>query len=266
MSDKSKAAAAKAQGNDAFKRRDYPAAIEAYSEAIKFDPTDHVFFSNRAAAYLGLRKWGEAATDGLECIRLKPDFLKGYFRAASGLKECAQYVRALKVARDGLRKFGDNPDLRALVEELIPMAEREEKSKRSGMTREEGLKEEGNDMFKAARFEDAIPKYSQAYEACADKTSEIAIKILNNRAACFKQIGNHEGVVRDCSTVLEHEPRNEKALLRRALAFEALEKYRLALQDIREALAINPGNKLANEAQHRIGRAVRTLKASGRSI
>lgn len=62
------------------------------------------------------------------------------------------------------------------------------------------------------------------------------------------------------------QPTNQKALLRRALAFEGLERYRSALADIRAVLAIDPTVKVANDAQHRIGRAVRALKASGTSI
>lgn len=62
------------------------------------------------------------------------------------------------------------------------------------------------------------------------------------------------------------QPRNVKALIRRALAFEGLERYRSALADVRAVLAIDPSIQVANQAQHRIGRAVRTLKSSGSSI
>ena len=40
-----------------------------------------------------------------------------------------------------------------------------------------------------------------------------------------------------------------KALLRRGLAFESLERYRSALEDIRAVLAINPTIEMANRAQ-----------------
>ena len=68
----------------------------------------------------------------------------------------------------------------------------------------------------------------------------------------------------------EKQPKNVKALLRRGLAFESLERYRSALEDIRAVLAINPTIDMANRAQvmvvklsygqHRIGNAVRILK------
>ena len=52
-----------------------------------------------------------------------------------------------------------------------------------------------------------------------------------------------------------------KALLRRGLAYENLERYRSALEDIRNVLAINPSIEMANAAQ--VGRDRRWL---GRSI
>jgi len=42
----------KAKGNQAFKDKDYDAAIDFFTRAIKLDPNNHIFFSNRSAAYV----------------------------------------------------------------------------------------------------------------------------------------------------------------------------------------------------------------------
>ena len=73
-------------------------------------------------------------------------------------------------------------------------------------------------------------------------------------------MSNYSAVIEDCSMVIQEQPDNQKALLRRALAYEGLERYRLALQDIRHLLSVNPNVDAANKAQHRIGAAVRHLK------
>jgi stress-induced-phosphoprotein 1 len=108
------------------------------------------------------------------------------------------------------------------------------------MSREELLKEKGNDAFKSAAFEKAIELYTEAIEASPKKDTPLALSCYNNRAACYQQLSNFSGVIRDCTHVLELDPQNQKALLRRGLAYEGLERYRLALQDIRSLLAINP--------------------------
>lgn len=46
--DKAKAVALKNQGNEAFKKHDWPTAIEFYSKAIELDDTEPTYFANRA--------------------------------------------------------------------------------------------------------------------------------------------------------------------------------------------------------------------------
>ena len=48
--------------------------------------------------------------------------------------------------------------------------------------------------------------------------------LLNNRAACHLKNGNIRGCIDDCTKSLELVPVNLKALLRRAQAYEAMEK------------------------------------------
>jgi tetratricopeptide (TPR) repeat protein len=45
-----KADAAKERGNDAFKAKDFEAALEDYTEAVKLDNTNATYYSNRHAA------------------------------------------------------------------------------------------------------------------------------------------------------------------------------------------------------------------------
>jgi stress-induced-phosphoprotein 1 len=84
--------------------------------------------------------------------------------------------------------------------------------------------------------------------------------------ACYKQISNFDGVISDCTAVLEGDPDNVKALIRRAQAFEGVERYRFALQDVKTVLQM-PYNQvgkanfdLCNGMQHRLQRTVDQLK------
>lgn len=261
-----RAQALKGEGNAFFKARDYPNAIAKYTEAVNLDPENHVYYSNRSAAYGLNNQWQLAAADGTKCVTLNPKFLKGYHRAANALKHLGKYDQAIKTIEKGLIHFSGNADFRTLLAELRVLHEKAEKERRSGMNREEALKQEANDLFKAARFEDAIKKYTEALNACKDPAGKLARTIRNNRAACNQQLSNYHDVIDDTTEVLEYEPKNLKALLRRGLAFEGIEKFRSALADIRAVLAIDPTVRIANQAQHRIGRAVRELKAAQRSI
>lgn len=74
--DKKKAAEAKDKGNKFFLAKDYTQAIEWYSKAIQFDPTDAAFYSNRAAAYMGKNNFEAALGDADQCIKLMPNWVK----------------------------------------------------------------------------------------------------------------------------------------------------------------------------------------------
>ena len=94
----------------------------------------------------------------------------------------------------------------------------------------------------------------------------LSFSLLIRRAACFKQISNFDGTIDDCSAVLEADPNNVKALVRRAQAFEAVERYKFALQDVKQVLALGRAEvgesnfTLCNGMQHRLRRVVEQLK------
>jgi len=96
MPDKAKAAEAKALGNKEFSAKNFKEAIVHFTEAIKHDDTDHVFFSNRSACHASLENYDDALKDGCECVKIKPDWAKGYTR-----KGLAEYC---------LRKFDEAAD------------------------------------------------------------------------------------------------------------------------------------------------------------
>ena len=44
-----------AKGNAAFSEKKFQEAVEAFSAAIELDPSNHVLYSNRSAAYVSPR-------------------------------------------------------------------------------------------------------------------------------------------------------------------------------------------------------------------
>jgi len=70
----------KARGNDHYVKKQYAAALECYTAAIEASPSTAAFYSNRAATFMMLNKWTEALADARECVKLDPEYLKGYMR------------------------------------------------------------------------------------------------------------------------------------------------------------------------------------------
>lgn len=257
------AAQFKAKGNEFYKKREWDTAVEWYGKAIAADPDQKTYYSNRAAALTNAGRFEEAVADGKMCIQKDPSWNKGYYRLATALKATKDYVGALDAINAGLKRndIAGDAALLKLREEVKGPAEQQKNDRTAALPENERFKAKGNELFKTQKYEDAIAMYTRALDHVDTKSgSPLYVSCYNNRAACKQQLGDHPGVVEDCSMVLEHDEYNQKALLRRGLAFEAIEKFVLGLEDIRKLLYINPNIDMANRAQHRLSNAVRAVK------
>jgi len=80
-------------------------AIEHYTSAINMDGTNHVYYSNRSAAYLSKGDAQNALDDAEACIGLNPSFAKGYSRKGAALHALKRYNDSILVYQLGLEKF-----------------------------------------------------------------------------------------------------------------------------------------------------------------
>jgi small glutamine-rich tetratricopeptide repeat-containing protein alpha len=78
--DKAAAEKFKQGGNALMSSKQYDKAIDAYTEATKLDPSNPVYYSNRAAAHSSKGDHLTAAVDAEKAIELEPKFTKGYSR------------------------------------------------------------------------------------------------------------------------------------------------------------------------------------------
>jgi stress-induced-phosphoprotein 1 len=92
-------------------------AIEAYTKAINADGTNHVYFSNRSAAYLKKGDANNALEDAKSTIALNPDFSKGYSRKGAALHALKRYNDAIAAFEEGLAKFPSDAALKKGVED-----------------------------------------------------------------------------------------------------------------------------------------------------
>jgi stress-induced-phosphoprotein 1 len=152
------------------------------------------------------------------------------------------------------------------MDKIKPKYEKMEKDRKSALSGPERIKEQGDSLFKNANFEGAIEQYTKAIDSIKDKGSDIALKCYGNRAACWKQLSNFDETIGDCSHVLEYRENDVKALIRRAQAFEACERYKFALQDARQVISLGMETTgkatfdLANGMQHRLNKVIQQLK------
>lgn len=121
------------------------------------------------------------------------------------------------------------------------------------------LKQAGNECFRAGQYGEAATIYSQSIqqlEKSGQKKKEDLAILYSNRAASYLKDGNCNECIKDCTESLELVPFGFKALLRRASAYEALERYRQAYVDYKTALQIDWNIPAAHDGVNRMTKAL----------
>lgn len=91
----------KDQGNELFQAGKTQEAIVAYSQAINLDPDNHVFYSNRCAAYMKSDSKSKALHDAEKCIKLAPAWSKGYTRLGAAQQSLKRFDAAIDTFKKG---------------------------------------------------------------------------------------------------------------------------------------------------------------------
>lgn len=113
---KQKAKSLAIKGNESAKQGEFNKAIEKFSDAIRFDFTDHRLYGNRSYCYDKINLFQEALNDAEKAIYLEPLWPKGYFRKGRALSGLKMYKEA-EEAYEKVLEF-ENTDDPELEEEL----------------------------------------------------------------------------------------------------------------------------------------------------
>lgn len=91
---KEEAVKLKGEGNALLKQHKYAEAAEKYTEAIKLDPKNAVFYSNRAQVHISLEEYGLAIADCDRALEVDPNYAKAYYRKGVSLMALLNYKEA----------------------------------------------------------------------------------------------------------------------------------------------------------------------------
>uniref|UniRef100_A0A8J8XBW3 Mitochondrial import receptor subunit TOM34 n=2 Tax=Callithrix jacchus TaxID=9483 RepID=A0A8J8XBW3_CALJA len=123
----------------------------------------------------------------------------------------------------------------------------------------EELRAAGNERFRNGQYAEASALYGRALrvlQAQGSSNPEEESVLYSNRAACHLKDGNCRDCIKDCTSALVLIPFSIKPLLRRASAYEALEKYPMAYVDYKTVLQIDDSVTSALEGINRMTRAL----------
>lgn len=119
----------------------------------------------------------------------------------------------------------------------------------------------GQDFFGRRQYDLATECFTKALDALGESndaaSSSTRLGLLRRRAECAQQLQDWGLCRRDTTALLEADPNDARALLQRAAANEALEKFKAALEDARKLLSIDPKSTAANRIVHNCQQALR---------
>lgn len=82
------------KARSAYVRKDYDTALTYFTQALENDTKNEKLYSNRSATNLFLSNFNEALEDAESCIKLKPEWHKGYLRKGKALEKLLRYQEA----------------------------------------------------------------------------------------------------------------------------------------------------------------------------
>ncbi|KAB0362451.1 hypothetical protein FD754_006607 [Muntiacus muntjak] len=165
-------------------------------------------------------------------------------------KECA------KLDEDKERTVINNKSHLSKIETRLDTAGLTEKEKDLLAIRE---KEKGNEAFKSGDYEEAVKYYTRSLSVLP------TIAAYNNRAQAELKLQNWSSAFQDCEKVLELEPGNLKALLRRATTYKHQNKLQEAMEDLNKVLAVEPDNELAKKTLSEVERDLKNSEPASKT-
>nr|XP_054102346.1 sperm-associated antigen 1 isoform X2 [Callithrix jacchus] len=165
-------------------------------------------------------------------------------------KEC------LKIDEDYKEKTAIDKSYLSKIETRIETAGLTEKEKDFLATRE---KEKGNEAFNSGDYEEAVKYYTRSISVLPTVVS------YNNRAQAEIKLQNWNSAFQDCEKVLELEPGNVKALLRRATTYKHQNKLKEAIEDLSKVLDVEPDNDLAKKILSEVERDLKNSEAASKT-
>eukprot|EP00429_Kryptoperidinium_foliaceum_P020574 CAMPEP_0176049438 /NCGR_PEP_ID=MMETSP0120_2-20121206/24566_1 /TAXON_ID=160619 /ORGANISM="Kryptoperidinium foliaceum, Strain CCMP 1326" /LENGTH=771 /DNA_ID=CAMNT_0017382865 /DNA_START=101 /DNA_END=2416 /DNA_ORIENTATION=+ len=198
----------KTKGNEAFSAGNWLEAIEAFTQAIREDPSDHVFFSNRSAANLKLLRTADAVEDAQQCVRLSPEWAKGYSRLGAALWADRQLKEAIEAFDSGLKIEPDNEAMKTSREEV-------QKELDTAPPASEGGKSDAEEAPQATKLEEREPvigiDLGTTYSAVAvwDVASS-SVRILADESG-NRTVPSYVGWTEDGERLIGHRAKEQAA-------------------------------------------------------
>ncbi|KYB24621.1 stress-induced-phosphoprotein 1 [Tribolium castaneum] len=237
------AKAAKEQGNEFYKKKNFEKAIEFYNQAIEHDPTDITFYNNLAAVFFEQKDYDRCIKECERAIDIgrenRADFkliAKSFLRIGNAYKRLKDYQNA-KIYYEKSMSEHRTPEIKTLLSDVEKIIKEEERKAYVNPELAEKEKEIGNELFKKGDYATAVKHYTEAI-----KRNPEDAKLYSNRAACYTKLAAFDLGLKDCDKCVELDPKFIKGWIRKAHILQGMQQPTKAMSAFQKALEIDPNN------------------------
>jgi len=228
----------KKKGNALFKENDNEGAIVVYSQGIELDTQNWNLYFNRAAAYIKLKKYSEAAMDAEKSALLNPLHVDAHLRLGQCLAKIKKKEEAKRAFEAALALDKENVAAKKALEML----------ERPALSQEiKQFLKDGDEMYKKKEYAQAVALYS--------KGLEMDSKIWNlrfNRCAAYLRLKDYVKAMEDARVTVELEPKSSESHLRLAQCLHKQSLLKEALESYGQAIALDPKNTSAKAEMEKL--------------
>lgn len=245
MEDRAEAEKQKNLGNDFYKKKKFPEAIQHYSSAIELHPEELNYFTNLAAVYLEIKEYERAIEQCDHAINKAResgnyDFVKmgkALARKANCLFKMDKLDESIAIYNEALLEH-NNYDIKEAKKKVEKHKKELEDKAYINPEIAEQHKIKGNDLFQGGKFVDALKEYDEAVKR--DPTNKA---LYSNRSACLLKLMDPVRALKDAEYCIKLDGKFVKGWARKGTAHQQMKEYHKALDAFKEGLKIEPGNK-----------------------
>jgi predicted Zn-dependent protease len=243
-------------------------AVEHFTEAIRLNPIDFTYFSNRSASLLQLGKLADAEADARECIKIKPQLAKGHFRLSQALLASGKDGEAVEALRSACKLEPLNAQLRGQLTRAERKLQQQQQAKHVPPSSQEATASaEPQQQQQQQQPSKEGKSASSAKDAWSSGDAELAAKAYE-RASKWADNGENMRAAEGFTEAINLAPSNPSYYAARSHVLLKASRFDDALEDACKSLTLRPGNPLGTvrkgQALAMLGRmdlAIETLEA-----
>jgi len=254
----------KAKGNTAYKAKNFEEAVTHYEAAIAELPEEMTYYNNLAAVRFEQKQYDECIAQCKKAIEVGRSARADYKIVAKSFARIGNAYKAMDKLGDAIKAYEDSlmedrtDDVEKKLKNLQKLQKQKEADAYINPELAEAARQEGNELFKAGKYPEAINKYNDAM-----KRNPKDHVPYSNRAACYQKLMEWQLALKDADTSIAMEPTFVKGWSRKAGVHFFLKEYHKAMDAYNAILKLEPDNEEAKRGLDQVVGAINMASSSG---